>query len=61
MHFLYLNPLAGKTAAGDGGAAAEGLELGVHDVTVVVNLYFFFIKKTRHTYYLEVQTYYMSY
>ena len=33
-----LNPLASEAAAGDGRAAAEGLELGVHNLAVVVNL-----------------------
>ena len=33
-----LNPLAGEAAAGDGRAAAEGLELGINNLSIVVNL-----------------------
>ena len=33
----YLDPLCGEGRAGDGRAAAEGLELGVHDLSIVVD------------------------
>ena len=35
---LALDPLGGQGGRGDGGAAPERLELGVHDLAVVVNL-----------------------
>ena len=34
----YLDPLASEAAAGDGGAATEGLKLGVGNISVVINL-----------------------
>ena len=34
----YFDPLCGEGGAGDGRPAAEGLELGVHDLAVVVDL-----------------------
>ena len=36
-----LDPLGGEAAAGDGRPAAEGLELGVNNLSVVINLNFF--------------------
>ena len=33
-----LDPLGGEAAAGDGRPAAEGLELGVNNLSVVINL-----------------------
>ena len=41
----YLDPLAGEAAAGDGGAAPEGLELGVGNISVVINLILTLFKK----------------
>ena len=34
----YLDPLCGEGGACDGRPAAEGLELGIHDLAVVVDL-----------------------
>ena len=41
VQVLPLDPLGGEAAAGDGGPAAEGLELGVNNLSVVINLNFF--------------------
>lgn len=35
---LSLDPLGGQAAAGDGGPAPECLELGVHNLTFIINL-----------------------
>ena len=35
---LPLDPLGGQAAAGDGGPAPECLELGVHNLTIIINL-----------------------
>ena len=38
VQMFPLDPLGGEAAAGDGRPAAEGLELGVHNLAVVVDL-----------------------
>ena len=41
VQMFPLDPLGGEAAAGDGRPAAEGLELGVNNLSVVINLNFF--------------------
>ena len=38
VQMFPLDPLGGEAAAGDGRPAAEGLELGVNNLSVVINL-----------------------
>ena len=38
VQVLPLDPLGGEAAAGDGRPAAKGLELGVNNLSIVINL-----------------------